>query len=219
MPFTIAVGNGSAEPTRLVCGFLGCDARPFNPLLSALPPVIRIGDRSGTTAGALAQFAMAESSEPRVGSEVMLGRLSELMFVDVVRQYLASLPAEQTGWLAGLRDDFVGRALTALHQTPARSWTLASLAREVGLSRSALAERFTHYVGHPPMQYLTNWRMQVAAAQLRSGTDTVASIADSVGTNRRPRSAAHSERRRARRALAAPSQPRHLSLITDKERT
>jgi AraC-like DNA-binding protein len=181
LPFTITMGNGTAEPTRLVCGFLGCDARPFNPLLAALPPVIRVGDRTGTTAGALVQFAVSESSAPRVGSEVVLGRLSELMFVDVVRQYLESLPAERTGWLAGLRDEFVGRALTALHQNPARSWTLESLAREVGLSRSALAERFTHYVGQPPMQYLANWRMQVAAAHLRSGTESVAAIADRVG--------------------------------------
>ena len=104
----------------------------------------------------------------------MLGRLSELMFVDVVRRYLETLPADQTGWLAGLREPFVGRALTALHGSPAHQWTLEALAREVGLSRSALAERFTQFVGHPPMQYLANWRMQLAANYLQSGTDNVA---------------------------------------------
>ena len=127
------------------------------------------------------QFAVAESKEPRIGGECVLGRLSELMFVDVVRRYLESLPAERTGWLAGLRDPFVGRALTALHGSPARDWTLESLAREVGLSRSALAERFTEFVGQPPMQYLANWRMQLAANHLLTGTDNVAEIAERVG--------------------------------------
>ena len=103
------------------------------------------------------------------------------MFVDVVRRYLETLPADRTGWLAGLREPFVGRALTALHRSPAHQWTLESLAREVGLSRSALAERFTQFVGHPPMQYLANWRMQLAANFLQSGTDNVTQIAERVG--------------------------------------
>jgi AraC-like DNA-binding protein len=107
--------------------------------------------------------------------------LSELMFVDVVRRYLETLPEDRSGWLAGLRDPFVGRAVAALHRTPSRDWTLDSLAREVALSRSALAERFTHFVGQPPMQYLANWRMQIAANQLCSGTESVAAIAERVG--------------------------------------
>ena len=111
----------------------------------------------------------------------MLGRLSELMFVDVIRRYLETLPADRTGWLAGLREPFVGRALTALHRSPAHQWTLESLAREVGLSRFALAERFTQFVGHPPMQYPANWRMQLAANFLQSSTDNVTQIAERVG--------------------------------------
>jgi AraC-like DNA-binding protein len=111
----------------------------------------------------------------------VLGRLSELMFVDVVRRYLETLPPGRTGWLAGLREPFVGRALRALHRDPARGWTLDQLAREVGLSRSALAERFAHIVGQPPMQYLANWRMQLAASQLLGGVDGVAAIAERVG--------------------------------------
>jgi len=103
------------------------------------------------------------------------------MFVDVVRRYLETLPADRTGWLAGLRETFVGRALTALHRSPEHAWTLESLAREVGLSRSALAERFTQFVGQPPMQYLANWRMQLAANHLVSGSDSVATIAERVG--------------------------------------
>jgi AraC-like DNA-binding protein len=111
----------------------------------------------------------------------VLGRLSELMFVDVVRRYLETLPADRTDWLAGLRDPFVGRALGALHREPARDWTLADLAHEIGLSRSALAERFTAFVGQPPMQYLANWRMQLAANDLLTTTDTLAVIAERVG--------------------------------------
>jgi AraC-like DNA-binding protein len=116
-----------------------------------------------------------------MGGECVLGRLSELMFVDVVRRYLEALPPDRHGWLAGLREPFIGRALTALHRDPARAWTLEALAHEVGLSRSALAERFTDFVGQPPAQYLTNWRMQLAASYLLDGTDNVAAVAERVG--------------------------------------
>jgi AraC-like DNA-binding protein len=181
LPFTMSMGNTHADPAHVVCGFLGCDARPFNPLLAALPRVIRVSDRAGGALGAFVQFAVAESKAPRIGGESVLGRLSELMFVEVVRRYLETLPDDRSGWLAGLRDPFVGRALTALHRSPARDWTLESLAHEVGLSRSALAERFTQFVGQPPIQYLTNWRMQLAANHLVTGMDSVAAIADRVG--------------------------------------
>src|SRR6478736_1980044 len=181
LPFTISVGDSTEETARFVCGFLGCDARPFNPLLAALPPVIRVSDGAGGAIDAFVQFAVAESKDPRPGGEAVLGRLSELMFVDVVRRYLETLPADRTGWLAGLREPFVGRALTALHRDPARSWTLESLAHEVGLSRSALAERFAQLVGQPPMQYLANWRMQVASRLLLESTMNVASIALETG--------------------------------------
>jgi AraC-like DNA-binding protein len=181
LPFTILMGNPRADQTNIVCGFLGCDARPFNPLLAALPRVIRVSDRAGGALGAFVRFAVAESKEPRIGGESVLGRLSELMFVDVVRRYIETLPAERADWLAGLRDPPVGRALAALHRSPAHDWTLESLAHEVGLSRSALAERFTQFVGQPPIQYLTNWRMQLAANHLLSGVDSVAAIASRVG--------------------------------------
>ena len=181
LPFSLSVGDAHAEPAHLVCGFLACDARPFNPLLSALPPVIKVSDREGGAIAAFVQLALAESKAPRPGGESVLGRLSELMFVDVVRRYLESLPADRADWLAALREPFVGRALAALHRSPARDWTLEALAHEVGLSRSAMAERFTQFVGHPPMQYLTSWRMQLAANYLMSGTDSVAEVADRVG--------------------------------------
>lgn len=181
LPFTMTMGSEHPDPTRIVCGFIGCDARPFNPLLSALPRVIHQRARAE---GVLAQFvrlAVEESREPRVGGECVLGRLSELLFVDVVRYYLEGLPEDRTNWLAGLRDPHVGRALTALHGSPARGWTIELLARESGLSRSALAERFTAFAGQPPMQYLTKWRMQIAANLLLNGVDSIAMIAEQVG--------------------------------------
>ena len=180
-PFALSMGGGEATSVHFVCGFLGCDARPFNPLLASLPRVIHVKDRAGGAIEAFVRLALAEGADRRPGSDAVLGRLSELMFVDVVRRYLETLPPHRTGWLAGLREPFVGRALTALHASPARDWTIESLAREVALSRSALAERFTELVGQPPMQYLASWRMQLAAGQLASGSDSVASIAGRVG--------------------------------------
>jgi AraC-like DNA-binding protein len=181
LPVRISLGEPRGESAHFICGFLGCDSRPYNPLLAALPRVIKVSDDKSGALGAFVQFALAESKEPRIGGQGVLSRLSELMFVDVVRRYVETLPAERTDWLSGLRDPFVGRALTALHRNPARDWTIESLARDAGLSRSALAERFTEFVGQPPMQYLTNWRMQLAASHLLSGLDNVAAIANRVG--------------------------------------
>lgn len=181
LPFTITMGPAQDAPAQIVCGFFGCDARPFNPLLSALPRVIHQRPRAE---GPLAQFvrmAVDESRQPRVGGECVLGRLSELLFVDVVRQYLEELPDDRTNWLAGLRDPHVGRALASLHRDPSRDWTIEQLAREAGLSRSALAERFTAFAGQPPMQYLASWRMQTAAHLLLNGADNVATVASRVG--------------------------------------
>jgi AraC-like DNA-binding protein len=180
LPINISVGE-KGEPAHFVCGFLGCDARPYNPLLSALPRVIRVNDLSGGAIATFINIALTESKSPRIGAGAVLGHLSELMFVDAVRRYLETLPEDRMDWLAGLRDPFVGRALTTLHRYPAREWTLESLARDVGLSRSALAERFTQFVGKPPMQYLANWRMQLAANHLMSGLESVAVIANRVG--------------------------------------
>jgi AraC-like DNA-binding protein len=181
LPVSISMGGSSGESVHLVCGFLGCDARPYNPLLTALPRVILVSGAAGGAMAAYVRFALAESKEPRMGGQCVLGRLSELMFVDVVRHYLETLPADRTGWLAGLRDPFVGRALATFHRAPASAWTIESLAKSVGLSRSVLAERFTQFVGQPLMQYMTNWRMQLAANHLLSGMDSVAVIANRVG--------------------------------------
>ncbi len=183
LPFPVKLGGGPAE-VHLVCGFLGCDARPFNPLLAALPRVLRASDRDGGRGGWLSRFmevAEAESRTPRPGAEAVLARLSELMFVEIVRRHLESLPPDRTGWLAGLRDPHVGKALAALHARPGHPWTIDALGREAGLSRSALAERFTALVGEPPIQYLGRWRMQVAAGLLAATHDGIAAIGGRVG--------------------------------------
>jgi AraC-like DNA-binding protein len=181
LPFAISMGASRARQAHVVCGYLACDAGPFNPLLAALPRVISVDSGTGPALGAFVQLAVAEAKTPRVGGESVLSRLSELMFVEVIRCYLQTLPADRTGWLAGLRDPSVGRALTALHRSPARAWTLGALAREAGLSRSVLSERFTQLVGQPAMQYLTGWRMQRAATQLLTGADSIATVADCAG--------------------------------------
>jgi len=162
--------------TTLVCGFFGCDVRPFNPLIASLPRLLHV--RAGE---AFMRFAIAESREKRPGADALLERLSETMFVALVRRYLDSLPEGQTGWLAGLRDRFVGRALALMHESPDRDWTIDSLSERVGLSRSALHERFAQFTGYAPMQYLANWRMQVAARLLTQTSANVASIALEVG--------------------------------------
>jgi AraC-like DNA-binding protein len=183
LPLAVKMDVGGGEQTGLVCGFLGCDARPFNPLLATLPRVIHVPRRAAGD-GVLEQFvqlALAESTAQRPGGEAVLARLSELMFVEVVRRYLSALPPEKGGWLAGLRDDTVGRALDKLHDRPTHDWSLDQLAREVGTSRSVLAERFTHFVGVPPMRYLAQWRMQLAATLLSSTSMNLSEIAERVG--------------------------------------
>ena len=183
LPFPVKLGSGPAE-VHLVCGFLGCDVRPFNPLLATLPRVLHASDRDGSPGGWLSRFmevAEAEARTPRPGGEAVLARLSELMFVEVIRRHLESLPPDRTGWLAGLRDPHVGKALAALHARPGNPWTLNTLGHEAGLSRSALAERFTELVGEPPIQYLGRWRMQVAAGLLATTHDGIAAIGARVG--------------------------------------
>lgn len=176
--------GGAEANTRLVCGFFGCDVRPFNPLLASLPRLLHIRRREGRDEdwiGQFIRFAVAESVNKRPGGEALLERLSETMFVELVRRYLDEMPAGQEGWLAGLRDHHVGRALALLHASPADAWTIDKLADRVGLSRSALYERFAQFTGHAPMQYLANWRMQLAANLLRQSGSSIAAIALDVG--------------------------------------
>ena len=183
-PWKIVGGGNGSDRIKLVCGFLGCDLRPFNPLLAALPARIHCSGKSPDCSARLSQFyqmAVMESHGQRIGGESILAKLSELLFIELIRMYLESLPQEQTGWLAGLRDRHVGQTLSLMHAQPAKDWTLEMLSNEVGLSRSALADRFTAFVGLPPMQYLARWRMQIASGMLMAGQSNIAKIAVDVG--------------------------------------
>lgn len=170
LPIPHTVNETAAEPEtcHFVCGYLGCDRRPFNPLLESLPRLLHAKASAASQAwlSSLLQTAVEETEDDGAGRQVMLSKLAELIFVDVLRTYTRALPDGACGWLSGLRDRHVGIALQLIHTHPADDWTLPRLARETGLSRSSLAERFAHLVGVPPMEYLAKWRMQLAARRL-----------------------------------------------------
>ena len=181
MPLVVNYGSDAAAEAKFICGYLACDARPFNPLIESLPKVITLDWQSDAGwLGEFARVARVESTAKRRGGESVLAKLSELMFIEVLRRYLEDLPPDRAGWLAGLRDPLVGKALSLIHGEPAQNWTIEELAREAGASRSVLAERFAALVGTPPMQYLTLWRMQMAAGLLKSGAN-IASVAAATG--------------------------------------
>jgi AraC-like DNA-binding protein len=180
-PHTVVLGDGGPLGASFVCGFLGCDRRPFNPLLAALPRQMHMRGVSNAWLGGLTRQVTEESRLGRAGADCVLTRLAEVMFIEVLRRYLDELPPGQTGWLAGLRDEVVGRVLALLHGRPGHSWTLAELAREAASSRSSVAKRFALLVGQPPMQYLTRWRMQVAANLLAQSGAKVATVGAEVG--------------------------------------
>jgi AraC-like DNA-binding protein len=181
--FSIRHG-GSGRRTSMICGFLGCDCTDENPVLSTLPALLKLDAEQGGAAEWIRstfQYAAEEVASGRPGSETVLGKLSELLFVEAVRRYAEALPQGQTGWLAGLRDPYVARALALLHRDITRPWTVDEIGREVGLSRSALADRFISLIGMPLMHYLASWRMQVASQKLRNTNASLAQVADSVG--------------------------------------
>ena len=176
--------GGGGETTRFVCGFLACDKRLSRPVIDSLPGMLRVpfgDDPAAAWFKSLLQVGTHETTAPRPGSDTVLAKLSELLFVEALRRYSESMPEQQKGWLAGLRDRFVGKTLALMHETPGRAWTVDVLAQEVGLSRSALAQRFTDLIGQAPMQYLTRWRLTVAAQRLRSESSGLALIAEQVG--------------------------------------
>jgi AraC-like DNA-binding protein len=179
--FRMKHGGGGAA-TRFVCGFLACDPRVCRPLFSALPRMLRVSiSEDAAWLLQMLRVGVQESSAQGPGARSLLAKLAELMFVEAIRRFALSQPADQRGWLAGLRDRHVGRALALLHGKPAHAWTVDGLAREVALSRSAFAERFVELIGEPPMQYLTRWRLALAAQRLRNGNDTIARIAERSG--------------------------------------
>jgi AraC-like DNA-binding protein len=184
-PRLLAYGGGGAT-TRLICGYLACDARLAQMLLSGLPPLVRVnvrGSNAGVWLEASLRYALAEARSPRPGGAGVLAKLAEVLFIEVLRIYMNEQHDERnlTGWLAGVSDRIVGAALKSMHANPAHPWTLEELARSAVTSRSVLAERFQFLVGSSPMQYLAQWRMLLATNLLCRSNAPLARIAEEVG--------------------------------------
>lgn len=176
--------HGGGEETHLICGYLACEARLIQPVLAGLPHVVRVHVRSdsyGELLENMIRHAVEQLSTAAPGSGVIVARLAEVLFAEVLRRYLLQLPPGRSGWLAGAADPAVGRALAELHQQPARAWTLDELAQKAGLSRSTLTDRFARYLGQGPMAYLADWRLELAAESLRTTSRSVLQIAGDVG--------------------------------------
>lgn len=176
--------GGGGDVTKFVCGYMACDPELSKAFLGGLPPVFKVSirnDAAGRWLENSIRFSVDQLHTQAAGSEAVLAKLSEVLFIETLRAYIAQLPPEQTGWLAGARDAEVGRTLALMHHNPSHPWTIASLAHEAGVSRSVLAERFRHYLGEPPMSYLTRWRLQLGAQMLGSTNYSVAQIAAEVG--------------------------------------
>ena len=176
--------GGGGAITRFVCGYLTLDPLLCGPILESLPPMLRVNvrtDRAGHWLEQSILHLLEEAASDRAGSDAMLAKLSEALFVDTVRRHVAGLPDHSTGWLAGARDPIVGKSLALLHKRPEHPWTIVELATTVGVSRSALVERFTRYLSNPPMTYLTGWRLRLAAQALTSSPKGVADVAAAVG--------------------------------------
>ena len=165
LPFVLAMTKDGPWSTNFVCGYFGCDALPFNPLIEALPvQVLAKRPKEGNHIEVdLINSALQESETRRDGGETVLSRLSELLLVRVLRRHIEEMPENSVGWLAGLRDPHISRALSCIHAQPERQWTLAELSRVAGLSRSNFADRFGARVGTAPIQYLKKWRLQLAS--------------------------------------------------------
>jgi len=183
-PYRVVLQGKHSGQVKMICGFLGCDLLPFNPLIQALPGCVHLPDAYTAEDGwlkSLIEAIVRESAERRPGGTTILGKLSELVFIEVVRRYVEFQAAETGGWFAALADPCTGGAIRLIHANPRRPWTLADLAREVGVSRTILIEHFNTYLGFPPMTYLCNWRMQIAAGMLTNGSQPLVRIAEEVG--------------------------------------
>lgn len=183
LPFLLDLSNSRAPALHFVCGYLGCDASPFNPLLDALPcQFVAARPPEGNHIEVdLIESAVQETQTSRAGGEIVLARLSELLFIRVLRRYIESMSDASTGWLAGLRDPNIARALRLIHARPGHAWTVDALAREAGVSRSILAERFAQTVGETPIRYLARWRVQLASRKLKESNISIAAVAEEMG--------------------------------------
>ena len=185
----VARMGGGGEITRFICGYLVCDPQLSKAFLGGLPPIFKVNignDSSGQWLENSIRYSVGQAVASQTGSEIVVAKLSEALFADTLRRYVDLLPPGQTGWLAGARDPDVGNALALLHRQPSDPWTIAVLARRVGVSRSVLAERFRHFLGMPPMAYLTRWRLQLGAQLLTSTSHSVVQIAAEVGYESEP---------------------------------
>lgn len=213
---TLFRSGGGGELTSFICGFMECDRELCRHFLGGLPPVFKLNilnDREGQWLENSIKFAAEQAIANRAGSDALLARLSETLFVETLRRYRTDLPADQTGWLAAARDPGVGAALAHLHRAPQHPWTIAELARCVGMSRSVLAERFRHFLGEPPMTYLSRWRLRLGARFLNSTNYSVARIAGDVGYASEP-----AFNRAFKREFGAPP-ARYRSRSKSKQRT
>jgi len=182
-PDELQLGGGGA-PTRIICGYLSFDPILCRPILAALPRVLTVSLREDKKTDWVERsfvYAVAEAASTHPGGAGVLAKLSEVLVVETLRRYISQMSEGQTGWLSGLRDRVVGKCLALMHEKPAHPWTLESLAREAGASRSVLAEKFTHYVGQAPMQYLGKWRMALASNLLRRSALSMMQVALEVG--------------------------------------
>lgn len=176
--------GGGGGITRLVCGYLACDARSAGLMLNGLPPVLKVnmhGSKAGDWLLASVEYALNEARSPRPGGAGVLAKLAEVLFIEVLRQYMNEANGGRIGWLAAVNDRIVGATLKAVHEQPAQAWTVSELARVSCTSRSVLAERFQHLVGCSPIQYLTQWRMLLATNLLSQGNAPLGRIAEEIG--------------------------------------
>lgn len=176
--------GGEGALTSMICGFLQCDKLLFHPVLRHLPPLIHVSPGNKPKDEWLAstiRHTAQEASQAQSGVRCMLPRLTELMFVEILRNYLHTLSANEVGWFAAINDPLTGAALKLLHTAPLQPWDVDTLARRVGTSRSVLADRFNHFLGQPPMQYLTNWRLQLAAQALMTSETPLKQVAEQAG--------------------------------------
>jgi AraC family transcriptional regulator, alkane utilization regulator len=176
--------GGGGQETRIVCGFLESSEFLLTPVFRTLPPLLidrTEDDEASALIASTVRQILAMTETAAAGTELILGRLMELLFVEVLRRYATNLPANAKGWFAALNDPILGRALQFVHGDPARRWTVDDLAHEAGSSRTVLAERFQAVLGQAPIEYVTSWRMQLAAERIRSGNDSLAVIAAEIG--------------------------------------
>ena len=176
--------GGTGVNTSIICGFLQCDELLFHPFLRHLPALLHVSPDATPTDKWLAstiRHTATEASKPMPGSRTMLPRLTELMFVEILRKHMQGLTADEVGWFAAVNDPVAGVALKCLHAAPLQEWSVERLARRVGVSRTVLAERFRHFLNQPPMQYLARWRLQLAAQHLAAGDLPMKAIADQCG--------------------------------------